>query len=228
MIYDQLRDYCDCVKNVTDADIDELIGLISMYTCWTNKPCDTFLKGDREQVVQLPDCLCDCDVFEFEPLYDPFEPDSFEFTLVTQQGIEETTTAISNYRYSEIDRKFKMELPIPNCKCKTECGCPTKYKLLVRYVAGYEELPECLRPIFCEGLQYIVERKKCDCSDCQTCAEDKYGDPEAGKRLIYGANTLTEQLKVFFMETLTAQYTRQLSLISLCGRKNDKIWGFVV
>lgn len=227
MIYDQLRNYCDCLADdVTDADIDELVSLISMYTCWTNKPCDTFLMGEREEVIELPDCVDDCDVFEFSPFYEPFDMPSVAFTMVTQIGIDESTQSIEA-KYSEIDRKFKMKLPIPGCDCDIECGCKAKYKLLVRYYAGYEEIPDCLLPIFCEGLQYIIERKKCDCEDCQTCG-DQYIDNSNSKRLIYGANTLTEQLKVFFMETLTAQYTRQLSLISLCGKKRYDLWGFVV
>ena len=227
MIYDQLRNFCKCVdKGVENEDIDELVNRISMFTCWMQKPCETFLKGEREQVIDLPECMDDCDVFAFDPYYAPFDVDSFEFTLVTQTGTDETLTPITA-KYSEIDRKFKMMLPLPGCKCAPECGCPTKYKLLVKYVAGYEDLPDCLLPIFCEGLQYIIERKQCDCEECQTCG-DQYGNPEAGKRLIYGANTLTEQLKVFFMETLTAQYVRQLSLISLCGRSNEAIWGYVI
>lgn len=226
MIYDQLRDYCNCIKSeVTDSDIDELINLISMATCWTQKPCENFLSSDRKQVAHLPDCLEECDVFTFSPFYYPYDVDSFKFTLVTQTGVDETLTELTDVRYSEIDEKFKMVLPIPDCKCAPDCGCPTHYKLVVEYVAGYEEIPECLLPLFCEALQYIVERKKCDCSECQEC-DQKY-DADKTEILVYDAAKLTDQLKVYFIQTLTEQYKRQLSLISLCGRQND-LWGFVV
>lgn len=225
MIYDQLKEQCDCIKDgITESDIDELVGLISMLTCWTQKPCETFLNGDREQVIPLPECLCDCDVFEFEPFYTPFDPESFEFTLVEQTGIEETLTPITNYKYSEVDRKFKMVLPIPDCKCKPDCGCPTKYKLIVRYVAGYEDIPECLIPVFCEALQYILDRKKCDCSECQECT-NKYDE---ATDMNYASGSITGQLKIYFVQTLANQYRRQLSLISLCGKGDCDIWGFRV
>ena len=45
----------------------ELITLISTYTCWAQSPCETFLLSERREVVDIPDCIKDCDVFEFEP-----------------------------------------------------------------------------------------------------------------------------------------------------------------
>lgn len=226
MIYDQLRNHCDCIKEeITDADIDELISLISMYTCWQQKPCETFLSGERKQVVDLPDCVDDCSVFEFEPFYEPFDISSFTFTLVSQTGTDETSTVLSDVTYSEVDEVFKMNLPIPDCMCKPKCGCPTHYKLLVTYVAGYDEIPECLLPLFCEALQYIKERKQCDCEECQTCTNE-YG--EQTQRLVYDAAKLTEALKVFFINMLSMQYSRQLSLISLCDKRKSELWGFRV
>lgn len=227
MIYDQLRNHCDCIKDeITDADIDELVSLISMYTCWQQKPCDTFLQSMRKQVVELPDCVDDCNVFEFEPFYEPFDVSSFTFTLVSQTGIEETSTVLTNVSYSEVDELFRLNLPIPGCECMPNCGCPTHYKLLVEYVAGYDEIPECLLPLFCEALQYIKEMKKCDCSQCQTC-DNKY-DADKVEVLVYDAAKLTDQLKVYFVKTLTEQFKRQLSLISLCHKRENELWGFRV
>lgn len=226
MIYDQLRNYCECIKEVADSDIDELINLVSMLTCWTQKPCENLLQGEREQVIHLPSCLDECDVFEFEPFYAPFDSKSFEFTLVAQTGIEETLTPITEYRYSEIDKRFRMELPIPSCKCAPPCGCPTKYKLLVKYVAGYEDLPECLLPVLCEALQYVIERKKCDCEECQECSNDY--DNGMKNRLIFDSDKITEELRVYFIKTLSNQYVRELSLISLCGKSDCRLWGFRV
>ena len=224
MIYDQLRDHCNCIKEeITDEDIDELVSLISMYTCWQQKPCETFLSSERKQVIELPDCIDDCDIFEFEPFFYPFDVSSFTFTLVSQTGIEETSTALTNFAYSETDELFRINLPLPGCACRPDCGCPTKYKLLVKYVAGYDELPECLIPIFCEAMQYIKEMKKCDCEKCQTCEND-YGE---NQQEVF-RYTITDQLKLYFVQTLTEQFKRQLSLISLCDRKISELWGFRV
>lgn len=224
-IYEQLSKQCNCMGEVKEADIDELINLVSVYTCWTQKPCETLLSGERREVIDLPDCMEDCEVFTFEPFYQPFDKESFAFTLIAQTGIEEQATEITDFTYSELDGNFKMVLPIPSCKCKPPCGCPTKYKLLVTYVAGYEELPVCLIPLFCEALQYIKEKNNCDCEKCSTC-DTKY-DEDKVEVLVYDAATLTNQLKAYFIRTLTSQYKRQLSLISLCGRPSE-LWGFRV
>lgn len=227
-IYEQLTEYCDCLSEsidddsaaiFTERDVDELINLISMYTCWMQKPCETFLKSERKEVVELPDCACECDVYEFEPFYAPFETDSFTFTLIEQNGLTETYTDISEFIYSEADEKFRMGLPLPDCKCSPRCGCKSKYKLMVTYVAGYELLPDCLLPLCCEALQWIHDRSDCDCEDCQDCGDSVTHEIDYA--------TLTGRLQEHFLSVLTAQYFRQLSLISLCKRRSD-LWAVVV
>ena len=229
-IYKQLTEYCDCLHDVSNADVDELIELISVYTCWAQNPCETFLFGCREEVIDLPDCVDDCDVFVFEPFYTPFDPDSVlqGLTLVAQKGIGEETTQITTANYSLTDQNFKIKLPIPSCKCgckPCECECPTHYKLLVRYNAGFTELPDCLLPIFCEALQYIKERRNCDCDKCSEC-DKKYGEDQT-EVLVDDAAKLTDELKAYLVRVLSKQYKRQLSLISLCETPNE-LWGFRV
>ena len=185
-VYEQLTEYCNCLvsgsedgfQSIDHRAVDELIHLISVYTCWATNPCETFLQGERKEVVDVPDCICDCDVFEFDPYFAPFDPDSFTFTLIEQRGIEETLTEVTSYVYSEADEKFRMELPLPNCDCYDPCGCKSRFKLMVTYVAGYEEIPECLLPLMCEALQWILEKNECDCEACQDC-ENKYANNNA-------------------------------------------------
>lgn len=223
-IYEQLIAYCDCV-DAKEEDIDELISLISMATCWSQEPCETFLNSLREEVIDIDDCLCDCEIIKFAPFYSPFDKNSFTFTLVKQEGINETFIPIEEVAYSEVEGVFKLIPPLPNCHCMNDgCSCNPDYKLLVRYIAGYDLLPECLLPVFCEGLQYIIERRKCDCSECQECLN--YDDDRV-EVLIANAATITNQLKAFFVSTLSKQYMRQLAQISLC-QSRKKLWGVVV
>lgn len=222
--FEQLTEYCDC-QNVNDKDVAELINLISTYTCWTQKPCETFLKGERTEVKELPSCLCDeCYIYEFEPLYTPFDVSSFEFSLVEQNGITETVTKLSAYNYSTVDGKFRLELPLPNCNCKPNCGCESNYKLFVTYVAGYEQIPECLLPLFCEALTWIAEKNKCCCEDgCDNCDPTKNTDEG-----IINYATIEGRLQEHFLNILTKQYFNQLSLISLCQGYKGELWGVVV
>ncbi len=223
-IYEQIINYCDCVEAKAE-DIDELISLISMATCWQQEPCETFLMSERQEVIDIDDCLCECDVVKFAPFYTPFDKDSFTFTLVKQEGITETLTPIYDFAYSEVEGVFKMIPPIPSCECMPDCcSCNPDYKLLITYNAGFELLPDCLLPVFCEALQYIIERRKCDCSECQECLN--YDDDRV-EVLIRNAATITNQLKAYFVDTLSRQYMRQLAQISLC-KSNTKIWGVVV
>lgn len=224
-IYEQLSEKCNCMT-VKTTDVDELIQLISSLTCWQNKPCETFLLSERREVMDLPDCMDECEVFTFDPFYRPFDTESFHFTLVAQTGIEETAAEITDFAYSVVDDNYKMILPLADCKCRCKpCECVPKYKLVATYVAGYEELPDCLVSLMCEALQYIAEKNKCDCDKCQTC-DNKYEDDQV-PILIENADSLTLQLKNYFVRTLAGQYRKQLSLISLCQRPKD-LWGFRV
>lgn len=218
-VYEQLSEYCDC-QEVNEKDVKELIDLISLYTRWTTAPCETFLEEERKEVVDLPDCVNDCDVYTFEPKYKPFDPETFTFTLVEQEGIKETHTVLTEWFYSEGDENFKMELPLPKCGCHPVCGCEVDYKLVVEYVAGYEEIPDCLLPVFCEALQWIRDKNLCDCSECQTCDTN-----EEVKEI--DISTLTGRLQDYFLEVLTQQYARQLSLIAICDKETG-LWGVVV
>lgn len=220
--YEQLNNYCDCVSNFTEKDVNELINLISAYTCWTQKLCDTFLKSERREVVNLPSCVGDCDVFTFEPFYQPFDENSFTFTLVEQKGIDEVETVISSFRYSAVDGVFRLELPLPPCTCMPSCGCEPTYKLMVDYIAGYEEIPECLLPVFCEALVWIKDKNTCDCSACQPC------DPAENQvQGVINYASMNGLLQDYFINTLSMQYKKQLSLISLCKSRHH-LWGVVV
>lgn len=221
-VFKQLSDYCDCLK-VKESDVNELINLISVKTCWASKEniCGTFLTGERTEVVELPNCVCDCDVFTFEPQFAPFEPDSFTFTVIEQEGITETSTEVTDFIYSAVDEVFRIQLPLPECGCSSSCGCEKKYKLLVTYIAGYELIPECLLPVFCEALQWIQIKNTCDCSECEPCNSD---NTEVGE---IDYSTLTGRLQDYFLETLSVQYERQLSFISVCKWKSD-LWAVVV
>lgn len=218
-IFEQLENYCNCIE-IEENDVVELVNLISMYTCWTQKPCETFLTGDREEVVTLPNCLDDCGVYTFTPFYHPYVVSSFTFSLIEQDGIEETDIPITEYIYSDTDKAFKLKLPLPDCKCTPKCGCEKTYKLRVQYIAGYEEIPDCLLPVFCSAIEWIKDKNACDC-ECVPCeTEEKEG--------VINVATIRGNLQMYFLGMLTEQYKRQLSLISLCDNGFKTLWGFVV
>lgn len=226
-IFDQLTAYCDCVDEFTEKDVEDLINIVSMATGWTSKPCETFLMSDRREVIDLPSCF-EC-AFEFVPFYAPFEPDSFTFTVIKQEGINETAYVVDEYAYSETDETFKLILPLDSCCCVGGCtpcgGCEPKYKLVVTYDAGYEGIPDCLLPVFCDLVQIVHSKNSCDCDDCVVCTTDYSED---GPQVRYAkGDVVTVALATDIGKILVEQYKNQIALIGLYGR-DRRAWGFVV
>lgn len=215
------------MDDITDADVFELVNIISIATCWVVEPplqgeeCKTFMKGARREVIDLPSCA-DCPII-FEPYFRPFDVASFKFYLVKIDGIEETMTQITDFTYSPIAGVFRVNTGLPSCRCKTcdPCGCPPEYKMVVEYDAGYDELPECLLPVFCHVLEVIKARRKCECcGDCGCEGQEPNVKYPSG-------DIVSAQLETEIGQILVQQYKNQLGMISLCrGRKY--LWGVVV
>lgn len=219
-IYKQLTDYCQCVEDVDQKDVDELIYTISLATGWVKEPCDTFLTGERREVIDLPSCA-DCPI-TFEPFYHPFEVDSFKFYLAKIEGINETVTEITEFAYHQTEGLFYIDPGLPSCKCKTcTCGCPPSYKMIVEYVAGYDNIPECLLPVFCNVLEVIRAKNKCNCCDDCGCENQE-------QQIKYASGDIVSvALETDIGKILVEQYKKQIGMLSLI-RSYSKLWGLVV
>lgn len=217
-IVSQIIEYCSC-QDIDEKDVMEAIDLVSMFTGWANKPCETFLVGERKEVIELPACI-PC-TWVFKPFYWPYDEESFTFTLVTQKGLEETSESVE-FVYSEVDENFRLDLP-NNCKCggRCKCGCIPTYKLVVVYNAGYDAIPDCLLPVFCELVRVIHEKNLC-CKDSCGCSSS-----EENQNYSNEDEDLAKSLEETMKELLTEQYKRQLGMISLY-RYRPEVWGTVI
>ena len=238
-LYEQLMQYCTCVEEATDRDVTDMINVVSLATGWALNPCETFELGERREVIDLPSCL-DCP-FEFSPYFVPFDKDSFTFTLVKRKGLEEERVSLTNFRYTgfgEATMQYEgsylvdTELPTCDCTCGDECGCPTEYKLLVTYDAGYSAIPECLLPVFCNLLTVIHAKNSCNCGGCGCDSGDTVTYDENGNVVSQEIKYPSGDLVSVFLETdlakiLVEQYKNQLGMMSLLKYKHD-VWGFVV
>lgn len=214
-LYDQLNEYCGCV-DVTEDDVAEMVNIISMATCWAVHSCETFLFSDRVEVINLPPCT-EC-VYKFTPYYQPFDAESFSFTLVEINGVNETHTELTDWSYSSLEELFRIDLGM-DCACINHCGCDPEYKLLVQYKAGYEELPDCILPVFCNLLEVIRAKNDCSCDNCGCEGEE---DIEYAR-----GDVVTVALETDLGKLLVENYKVQLSTISLC-KEHRKLWGIVV
>lgn len=230
MIIDQLTAYCDCVETITQKDVDDMVNVVSLATGWTRNTCETFETSMRREVIDLPSCM-DCP-YIFEPYYTPFEVDSFSFSLLKIKGVEETLIPITNFAYSELQKVFRVDTGLPKCSCTCDdCGCPTEYKLVVQYMAGYDCLPDCLLPVFCNLVEVIHAKNACDCEDCG-CDKSNMDFDDMGRPILQNIKYKSGDVVSVFLETdlgklLVEQYKSQLGMLSLV-KKNHNVWGFVV
>lgn len=229
-IKNQLSEYCDCVE-FDDRDVTELVNIVSMATCWNtgnvrstlDEDCENFLLDERHEVIDLPACM-DC-VYEFEPFYRPFDPATFTFTLIKIAGTEETATPITDFSYSTLDGKFRIDTGLPSCKCHCKkCGCDPEYKLLVTYAAGYEKIPDCYLPVFCNLLDVIHAKNKCDCPN--DCACDT---PASEEDIKYATgDVVTVQVETDLGKMISKIISEgMLGRMSLCKAPTE-FWGVIV
>ena len=219
VIYDQLKEYCGCV-DVEEKDVQEMIHIVSMATGWGDDPCDTFLSGDRREVIDLPPCI-ECPI-GFKPYYHPFDEESFTFTLVKIDGLEQTTTTLE-HAYSDIEGLFRVDTGLSDCECAVTCGCTPQYKMVVDYTAGYDILPDCLLPVFCNLLEMIQAKNSCDCDDCG--CENNYSEDEQKPLVEYKrGDVITVFLEQDLAKVLIEQYKNQVGMISLV-KPPCPIWG---
>lgn len=219
MIYDQLKAFCPCMEDLKESDVAEMVNIVSLMTGWQREGCETFLTGARREVRDLPSCA-DCPI-EFTPYYHPFDITSFKFYLVKIRGLEEEVTEITDFRYSVTEDLFRIDTGLPSCRCGcTPCGCPTEYKLVAEYTAGYDELPECILPVFCNILEVIQAKNTCEC-----CGECGCENGEQQVRYASG-DVVSVQLETDLGKILVEQYKNQLATLLLY--ETPEIWGFVV
>lgn len=222
MEIEKLKDYCSCVE-ATDEDLAEMVNLISLATGWMREPCETFLTGHRREIIDLPSCS-DCPI-EFDPYYRPFDVSSFQFSLIKVDGLSETQTEITDFQYHVSDGLFHIDAGLPSCKCgcESKCDpCEVTYHLMVEYDAGYDEIPDCLTGVFCNVLEVIHAKNKCDCNDCACESNDSENN------ITYATgDVVTVALETDIGKVLVEQYKKQLGMISIV-KVPSPLWGFAV
>lgn len=245
-ILEQLEDYCNCILlEVEEKDklkaIQEMIHIVSLLTGWQQHPCETFLKSDREETIDIDKidrCACRADgIMEFIPFYTPVEPESFKVSLVEVEGVKECTRQLDETEFSWGKMNsvlFINTLPFAD-QIANECNfchpCPSNQKLVIEYVAGFSELPKCLLPIFCDMFHLLLDKNDCHCEKCDSCKTRNYDeesvldtfDPDKmtqGQWLDYKTNVYLRALVKLF-------YKKQLASINLIGRKRVTAWGTI-
>lgn len=227
-IVQQLKDFCDCFddkeleEEFLEKNVTELIFLISLLTCWTQKPCETFLNSEREEIFTVEDiarCGCQKGIIEVVPFYDNYtheliNPETLRVRVIKTLGIEdiEEELDVSKFAYSKRYGVIRIDLSdYLNSQCI--CSCDNLKSVVVTYDAGYQEIPECLLELFCNLLHVVTDKNNCTCASCQTCKQGSVDDAS-----IVFDDEVSKDLDVYVTRLIESGYQKQLGLMSICKR----------
>lgn len=242
-VIEQLLDFCECIKdfgrerpediNALERNVAELIRLVSILTCWTQAPCETFLMSSRTEYIDVRDikkCSCEGGIIEFTPFYYPFDPRSLQVWLVKIDGVNEELIPIDSDDFAYIDSLDLVRIDLINYVRHDKCSCKSTYKLKLVYDAGYEEIPECLLKLFCDLLHIIYAKNDCTCEACQACRPGSSDTVMVFDQYSETYTSISPRIEDYLNTTLYNAYINQLSLISICGRSqlDQRIWGVIV
>lgn len=238
-IYEQLDKYCDCLqKDFKDNEkdqilkyIEEMINYVSLITCWTQVPCETFLMSLRSETFiprDIERCGCNSGITNLPLFYDNVQKDGMKVTIVTREGIHERINELPSdkFNYSEVENLLYLDLN--DYVFNDECTCENLVKITVEYFAGYEQLPNCLLPLFCDLLKIVIDKNDCSCDNCQTCKQGESNEEAAeGEVKIFGDPGIAVSIEKYATNLIRSGYKMQLDLISLCHKRRRFI-GMIV
>lgn len=245
-IRDQLIDYCDCLNleeprdqydHIYDRDLDQLIYLTSILTCWTQKPCETFLNSEREEIVDLAKykkCGCEGGLIEFKPFYAPFnqpgvvDVESMNIQLIVMKRLAEEVIDVApeDFVYSPYFNVWRVN--IGKYVGNIDCCCPGQYKVVFRYYAGYSLLPDCLLQLFCDLLHVVHDKNNCSCRTCQACKGTDTTEITDVDITYSEGDTASPKLREYLERLVIAAYTKEIGYISICPGTEKNIWSVVV
>lgn len=235
-IIEQIREHCDCLADkdmenvgLIEKSISQLIQLLSTITCWTNgsDPCATFLNSERMELFDMEKVVecgqCDSGIMEVDLFYTPVEPDSIKVKVLKRNRLKFEEIELDESQYSFNHYEDKLYIDLSDYAGTNPCNCDVIQKVIVEYVAGYDLLPECLMPIFCDLLDEIIEMNRCDCPlTCEPCQID-----ESSLSSVEIVEDEQFSKSLYIRNTIMNAYSKQLAFISLCG-KQKAFWGMVV
>lgn len=232
----QLNENCTCLSDDDiEADdfkknVEQLINLLSILTCWKRgtEPCETFLLSERKEIFtigQLQQCGC-CDNYLMDvPLtYDKIDPSTIKIVFQVRDGIHFNLIEINSNDFSYDETENRVWIDFSNYEEAKKCGCEKMTKIIITYDAGYEKIPECLLPVFCDYLGYVIDMNRCKCG-CPVCDTTETVTEDN----ILNADSSDAQVSTYLVvrQHIITAYARQLESISICGR-DYTYWGAVV
>lgn len=240
LIIAQIKDSCPCFCDKTDDELEvmisKLISLLSVSLCWNSDICGTFLYGEREETfTYVPDnCMvCQpCNRYKKYPLY--YHADNSKLEVISVQintyvGLETNEFVLPPNAYTIRKGVLIIDssvLPVTCCTCSCE-----EYEIVVNYNAGYELIPDCMLPIFCDLLTNLsLSLSGCgSITDC--CSMDRPQAYRILKSKKIGEISRTwetdkENLSYIYQQMYNVAELNKIAQMSCCNNdyNNERLW----
>jgi len=239
MIPDEIKQQvlvsCPCFSETENIDsmISQLISLLSSSMCWGDGLCPTFLKSLRtDTITYSPSCFCGrCKSCSEQYLSFPlkyYHKDAIteieSVRLIKYEGLTETEIPLESTDYAVRKGALIIDTSKIPSNCCT-CSC-IEYELVVDYQSGFDELPDCLLPVFCD-LLVTISLSVTGCGSLEECCiMDK---PKAYSYLkqktiqgmvSYSWGIDTDNVSYLYDKLLGTSKLKLLASMSLCKRYN--------
>lgn len=240
VIASQLKEHCSCFSESTLDELTdvttELVHLLSLSTCWQQQTCGSLLleeRVERERYICSSSQRCCKQIHRFRPY---FQANIQEVTisLFIEDGLKTRVVELSEAEFATTNARGYAEILVDlqhhNLCCRNACQ---SFYIEYKYLAGYEELPECLFPEVCDVVKTLTATRL-GCGGLDDCCE--LDQSEVGYvlkshkkgELSWTWTKDTESLEYLYSQLIVTNRFKSLSMISLCGthslEHSNELW----
>lgn len=236
-ITQKLQDRCGCFDCDDGATMQRYMGnflrVLARLFCWTDGECDTILRAQRHEVIEVKDFdICGCDaMIEIKPYYfKGFDPSTLKVYMHKRKGLEREEYEITpdKYNWSFVDGTILINITeelSPCCRCCDPCSCEAEYKIILGYEAGYtsETLPDCIFEAMCHFMSiFVAYQNKCgtldECANMDRLAVGSVLEQKSVDYIVRKWSVDKTSLDTIYVKLINTWALKTLSSLSLCKK----------
>lgn len=236
-ITQKLQDRCGCFDCDDGATMqrymESFLRVLARLFCWTDGECDTILRAQRHEVIEVKDFdICGCDAMvEIKPYYfKGFDPTTLKVYMHKRQGLnrEEYEITPDKYNWSFVDGTILINVTdelSPCCRCYDPCSCESEYKIILDYEAGYtsNNLPDCIFEAMCHFMSiFVAYQNQCgtldECANMDRLAVGAVLEQKSVDYIVRKWTVDKTSLDIIYVKLINTWALKTLSSLSLCKK----------
>ena len=213
--------------------MESFLRVLARLFCWTDGECDTILRAQRHEVIEVKDFdICGCDaMIEIKPYYfKGFDPSTLKVYMHKRKGLEREEYEITpdKYNWSFVDGTILINVTeelSPCCRCCDPCSCEAEYKIILDYEAGYtsETLPDCIFEAMCHFMSiFVAYQNKCgtldECANMDRLAVGAVLEQKSVDYIVRKWTVDKTSLDTIYVKLINTWALKTLSSLSLCKK----------